>query len=62
MALSSAAEKKGGSKLVLVVTQNQWGLLGKPSIPSSVTLIDSAAVGIRNMLSKRPDIRLVSGK
>ena len=52
-ALRRAATGKGGAKLILVVTDDQWGLLGKDGLPSDVTLVDSAAASIRGVLGVR---------
>ena len=62
MALCSAAEGKGGAKLILVVMEQQWGLLGRASVPASVTLVHSTASAIRNALFEARDLRLVAGR
>jgi site-specific DNA-methyltransferase (adenine-specific) len=62
MALCSAAERKGGAKLILVVMEHQWGLLGKASVPASVTLVHSTTAAIRNVLLEARDLRLVAGR
>jgi len=49
--LRAAASRKGGAKLILVVSENQWGLLGTDSLPSDVTLVQSTTAAIRRALS-----------
>lgn len=61
MALCTAAEGKGGTKLILIVTEHQWGLLGESAIPASVTLIHSTIAAIRNSLKKTVELTLVTG-
>jgi site-specific DNA-methyltransferase (adenine-specific) len=61
ISLCSAAERKGGAKLILVVVEHQWGLLGKANVPASVTLVDSTTAAIRSALSETPDLQLVVG-
>jgi site-specific DNA-methyltransferase (adenine-specific) len=51
-ALYNAAEGKGGAKLILVVEDIQWGLLGDQNIPPAVTLVESTAIAIRKSLSE----------
>lgn len=48
-ALRTAALRKGGAKLVLVITEEQWGLLGRGSLPSDITMVDSTALAIRTI-------------
>lgn len=55
-ALCKAAAGKGGAKLVLVVVEEQWGLLGRESLPPSVTVVQSTIAAIRGSLSKPGEI------
>jgi site-specific DNA-methyltransferase (adenine-specific) len=50
MALYDAAERKGGAKLILVVIEPRWGLLGKQNLPVTVTLVHSTYAAIRKSL------------
>ncbi len=60
-ALCNAAERKGGAKLILVVTKSQWGLLGKQNLPNTVTLVQSTTAAIRNCLTEPNVERLSNG-
>lgn len=62
MALCRAADRKGGAKLILVVMEHQWGLLGKAGVPASVTLVHSTTTTIRNILLETQSIKLVAGR
>jgi site-specific DNA-methyltransferase (adenine-specific) len=53
-ALYKAAARKGGAKLILVVVDLQWGLLGKQNLPPTVTLVQSTTATIRKLLNE-PD-------
>ena len=46
-ALHRAASGKGGAKLMLVVTQMKWGLLGECNLPQGVALVHSTTAAIR---------------
>ena len=60
IALCNAAERKGGAKLILVVVEHQWGLLGKANVPASVTLVHSTMAAIRGALAEMRDLQLVA--
>ncbi len=62
IALCNAAERKGGAKLILVVMEHQWGLLGRANVPASVTLVHSTTAAIRHSLSEVLGLRLVAGQ
>jgi site-specific DNA-methyltransferase (adenine-specific) len=51
-ALHTAALRKGGAKLILVVTENHWGLFSADSVSPHITLVDATATAIRKALSQ----------
>ena len=52
VALRTAALRKGGSKLIVVVTEEHLGLFSIDSVSSHVTLVDATIAGIRKVLSR----------
>lgn len=62
MALHNAVERKGGAKLILVITEQQWGLPGMVEVPATVTLVHSTPAAIRNCLSEDRYLRIVAAK
>jgi site-specific DNA-methyltransferase (adenine-specific) len=60
-ALFDAAKRKGGAKLIVVVTNHQRGLFGNYNVPHTVTLVDSTPAAISNYLigiTIDPSVRL----
>jgi site-specific DNA-methyltransferase (adenine-specific) len=49
--LAKAAARKGGARLILVVTNPSRDLLGESSLPREVTLVYSTAVAVQNALA-----------
>ena len=52
VALRTAALRKGGAKLIVVVTEEHLGLFSIDSVSSHVTLVDATIAGIRKVLSR----------
>jgi site-specific DNA-methyltransferase (adenine-specific) len=50
-ALRTAALRKGGAKLILVVTEDNWGLFSTDSVSLHVTLVDATTAAIRKALT-----------
>jgi site-specific DNA-methyltransferase (adenine-specific) len=48
--LRTAASRKGGAKLILIVKENNWGLFNSDSVSPHVILVDAATEGIRKAL------------
>lgn len=61
-ALCNAAERKGGAKLILVVVEPQWRLLGKQDLPATVTLVHSTTAAIRKSLTEPHAIECSSNR
>jgi site-specific DNA-methyltransferase (adenine-specific) len=60
IALYNAAERKGGAKLILVVTEPRWGLLGRHNLPASVTLVQSTTAAIHKSLREPSTVEISS--
>lgn len=55
-ALYKAAAGKGGAKLIVVVVESRWGLLGMEGLPPGVTVVPSTTAAIQDALRQPSEI------
>jgi site-specific DNA-methyltransferase (adenine-specific) len=51
MVLSAASSGKGGAKLILIVSEQDWGLFGRAGVPEDVAIVQSTAAAVKAVLS-----------
>jgi site-specific DNA-methyltransferase (adenine-specific) len=54
-ALSKAGARKGGAKLIVIVVEPSWGLLGKENLPPEITLVQATTAAIEAALAEDAD-------